>query len=51
MWTFAHWAKPVNPRGTKALAAAKGRLVKKANEEELADFCITTIQGGMLLAR
>jgi hypothetical protein len=30
---------------------AKGRFVKKANEEELADFCITTIQGGMLLGK
>jgi TetR/AcrR family transcriptional regulator, transcriptional repressor for nem operon len=30
---------------------AKGRLAKKANEEELADFCIATIQGGMLLGK
>jgi TetR/AcrR family transcriptional regulator, transcriptional repressor for nem operon len=30
---------------------ARGRLVKKANEEELADFCIATIQGGMLLGK
>jgi len=30
---------------------AKGRLVKKANEEELADFCIATIQGGMLMGK
>jgi TetR/AcrR family transcriptional repressor of nem operon len=30
---------------------AKGRLVRKANEEELADFCIATIQGGMLLGK
>ena len=30
---------------------AKGRLAKKANEEELADFCIATIQGWMLLGK
>jgi TetR/AcrR family transcriptional regulator, transcriptional repressor for nem operon len=30
---------------------AKERLVKKANEEELADFCIATIQGAMLLGK
>lgn len=30
---------------------AQGRLAKKANEEELADFCIVTIQGGMLLGK
>jgi len=30
---------------------AKGRLAKKANEEELADFCIATIQGGMLMGK
>lgn len=30
---------------------AKGRLAKKANEEELADFCIVTIQAGMLLGK
>ena len=30
---------------------AKGRLVKKANEEEMADFCIATIQGGMLMGK
>jgi TetR/AcrR family transcriptional regulator, transcriptional repressor for nem operon len=30
---------------------ARGRLVKKAHEEELADFCIATIQGGMLLGK
>jgi len=30
---------------------AKGRLSKKVNEEELADFCIATIQGGMLLGK
>jgi AcrR family transcriptional regulator len=30
---------------------AKGRLAKKVNEEELADFCIATIQGGMLLGK
>ncbi|HET8921918.1 MAG TPA: TetR/AcrR family transcriptional regulator [Candidatus Acidoferrum sp.] len=30
---------------------AKGRLVKKPDEEELADFCIATIQGAMLLGK
>ena len=30
---------------------AKGRLAKKANEEVLADFCIATIQGGMLMGK
>lgn len=30
---------------------AKGRLAKKANEEELADFCIVTIQAGMRLGK
>ena len=30
---------------------AKGRLVKKVDEEELADFCIATIQGAMLLGK
>jgi TetR/AcrR family transcriptional regulator, transcriptional repressor for nem operon len=30
---------------------AKRRLVKKADEEELADFCIATIQGAMLLGK
>jgi TetR/AcrR family transcriptional regulator, transcriptional repressor for nem operon len=30
---------------------AKGRLVKKANAEELADFCIATIQGAMLMGK
>jgi TetR/AcrR family transcriptional regulator, transcriptional repressor for nem operon len=30
---------------------ARARLVKKANEEELADFCIATIQGGMLMGK
>jgi TetR/AcrR family transcriptional repressor of nem operon len=30
---------------------AKGRLVKKANEEEMADFCIAAIQGGMLMGK
>jgi TetR/AcrR family transcriptional repressor of nem operon len=30
---------------------AKGRLVKRANEEELADFCIAAIQGGMLMGK
>jgi AcrR family transcriptional regulator len=30
---------------------AKGRLAKKVNEEELADFCIATIQGGLLLGK
>lgn len=30
---------------------AKGRLANKAKEEELADFCIATIQGGMLLGK
>jgi TetR/AcrR family transcriptional repressor of nem operon len=30
---------------------AKGRLAKKVNEEELADFCIATIQGGMLMGK
>ena len=30
---------------------AKGRLAKKANEEELADFCLAAIQGAMLLGK
>ena len=30
---------------------AKGRLVEKANAEELADFCIVTIQGAMLMGK
>jgi len=30
---------------------AKGRLVKKVNEEALADFCIAAIQGGMLMGK
>jgi TetR/AcrR family transcriptional regulator, transcriptional repressor for nem operon len=30
---------------------AKGRLARKANAEELADFCIATIQGGMLMGK
>jgi TetR/AcrR family transcriptional repressor of nem operon len=30
---------------------AKGRLAKKANEEELADFSIVMIQGGMLMGK
>jgi TetR/AcrR family transcriptional regulator, transcriptional repressor for nem operon len=30
---------------------AKGRLARKANAEELADFCIVTIQGGMLMGK
>jgi hypothetical protein len=27
---------------------AKGRLSKQAREEQLADFCIATVQGAML---
>ena len=30
---------------------AKGRLCQDANEERLADFCIATIQGAMLLGK
>ena len=30
---------------------AKGRLARRANAEELADFCIATIQGGMLMGK
>src|SRR6266853_2652907 len=30
---------------------ARRRLIKKTNEEELADFCIATIQGAMLLGK
>lgn len=30
---------------------AKGRLVKDANEEQLAAFCIATIQGAMLMGK
>lgn len=30
---------------------ARGRLVRKADEEELANFCIATIQGAMLLGK
>lgn len=30
---------------------AKGRLAKNANEEEMANFCIATIQGAMLLGK
>jgi TetR/AcrR family transcriptional repressor of nem operon len=30
---------------------AKGRLVKRVNEEALADFCIAAIQGGMLMGK
>jgi TetR/AcrR family transcriptional regulator, transcriptional repressor for nem operon len=30
---------------------AKGRLIEKANPEELADFCMATIQGAMLLGK
>src|SRR6266849_5016105 len=30
---------------------AKGRLAKKAGEEQLADFCIATIQGAMLMGK
>lgn len=30
---------------------ANGRLTAEANEEQLADFCIATIQGGMLLGK
>jgi AcrR family transcriptional regulator len=30
---------------------AKGRLAKKADEEQLADFCIATIQGAMLMGK
>jgi TetR/AcrR family transcriptional repressor of nem operon len=30
---------------------AKGRLSKKANAEEMADFCIATIQGAMLMGK
>ncbi|HWX75983.1 MAG TPA: TetR/AcrR family transcriptional regulator [Candidatus Acidoferrales bacterium] len=30
---------------------AKGRLSKRANEERMADFCIATIQGAMLMGK
>jgi TetR/AcrR family transcriptional repressor of nem operon len=30
---------------------AKGRLTKKASEEHMADFCIATIQGAMLMGK
>jgi len=30
---------------------AKGRLAKQANEEHMADFCIATIQGAMLMGK
>ena len=30
---------------------AKGRLIKRANEERMADFCIATIQGAMLMGK
>ncbi len=30
---------------------AKGRLAKHANEERMADFCIATIQGAMLMGK
>jgi AcrR family transcriptional regulator len=30
---------------------AKGRLAKKTDEDELADFCIAMIQGGMLMGK
>jgi hypothetical protein len=30
---------------------AKGRLVEKTNAEELADFCIASIQGAMLMGK
>jgi TetR/AcrR family transcriptional repressor of nem operon len=30
---------------------ARGRLAKKANEEQMADFCIATIQGAMLMGK
>jgi AcrR family transcriptional regulator len=30
---------------------AKGRLAKQANEERMADFCIATIQGAMLMGK
>jgi hypothetical protein len=30
---------------------AKGRLAKKADEDRLADFCIATIQGAMLMGK
>jgi len=30
---------------------AKGRLAKKAREESMADFCIATIQGAMLMGK
>jgi AcrR family transcriptional regulator len=30
---------------------AKRRLLESANEEQLADFCLSTIQGGMLLGK
>src|SRR5262249_21454938 len=30
---------------------AKGRLRKDANEEQMADFCIATVQGAMLMGK
>src|SRR5262249_29329961 len=30
---------------------AKGRLAKQASEERLAEFCLATMQGGMLMGR
>jgi len=30
---------------------AKGRLARKASEESMADFCIATIQGAMLMGK
>jgi len=30
---------------------AKGRLARRANAEELADFCIAGIQGAMLMGK
>jgi TetR/AcrR family transcriptional repressor of nem operon len=30
---------------------AKGRLVEEANEERMADFCVATIQGAMLMGK
>jgi TetR/AcrR family transcriptional repressor of nem operon len=30
---------------------AKGRLARQANEEQMADFCVATIQGAMLMGK
>ncbi len=30
---------------------AKGKLIKQASEEKMADFCIATIQGAMLMGK